>query len=134
MPAGSSLDAVARATTALVLEVLAAALEGGGAVLDGNFNRPEHADGLAELIASRGARAVEVCLWADGDTLRRRFAERATPPLTDDLRPYFESVLSRRRQPVLGDGHLVAEFDTTSFETLDSVYEDLLARVRADVA
>jgi predicted kinase len=122
---------MAAAATRLVTEVLSSIFDaGGGAVFDGNFNRPDHADGLAELLAERRARTVEVCLWGDADALTARFVERADPPLTPELRPYFDEVMRRRREPVLPDAEFVAEFDTTEFALLDRSYSGLLARIR----
>jgi predicted kinase len=121
----------AHETTRLVLESLAASLdERGAAVLDGNFNRPDHSDGLHELLQSRGARVFEVCLWADPDILTERFAARAEPPLTDALKPYFFEVLHRPRRAVIPDAEYVVEFDTTHFHALDDEYPSVLAEIR----
>ena len=124
-------DDTTRATTRLVLDALAAALDTSrGAVLDGNFNRPGHSDGLRELLESRRARVFEVCLWADADVLTTRFAERAEPPLTKELEPYFHKVLHRARTPVLPAADCIVEFDTTEFGALDEGYAGLLEAIR----
>jgi predicted kinase len=123
-------DRIAAATTRLLMEVLRLIFaSGGAAILDGNFNRPDHADGLAQLIAEYRVHVVEVCLWGAPDVFRERFISRADPPLTDDFRDYFEQVLHRPRSPVIPEAQ-VLEFDTTDFESLNAGHSRLVERLR----
>ena len=124
----AAMRSLTRTVHAALGSVLA---DGGSAVLDGNFNTAEHSDGLADLVRAHGAVAIEVCLWGDVDVLRKRFAERAAPPLTEGLRPYFEKVVHRERRPVLSDAVRTMEFDTTDFGDLN--YEEILATIRSPV-
>jgi len=122
---------VPAAITRVINHTLGAILAtGGGVVLDGNFNTPQHADGLADMLAVHDARSIEICVWGDPDVLTARFAERADPPLDDELRPYFEEVLHRPRRPALENATRVLEFDTTEFDALEAGYADLLDVVR----
>lgn len=123
------------ATTRMVLAVLDSILDaGGGAILDGNFNTEQHAAPLRDFARTRSFQTIEICLWGDASKLRRRFTERADPPLTADLEPYFEAVLHRPRHPVLMAPALVEHFDTTDFAKLDSDYPALLGRITAATA
>ena len=122
----STLD---RLVSVLVEEILDA---GATAILDGNFNTPEHAAAVRRRLAERSdpPACVEVCLWGEPDVLRERFIARADPPLTDDLRPYFESVVARERLPVLAPPTPIVHLDTTEFSALDAAYPELLTSVR----
>jgi predicted kinase len=120
------------ALNALVNAILGAVADAGqGAVVDANFNNIWQANAVRQFVALRRPRCFEVCLWADPDVLRRRFVERDDPPLTDALRPYFETVLLRDRTPVLGPPVPTAEFDTSEFATLDASRRTLVAQIRA---
>jgi predicted kinase len=123
LPAGAS---------AMTMHLVTAVLESGGTVvLDGNFNTERHMTPVRDLLRSRPVPAVEVCLWADADELRRRFIARADPPLTPQLEPYFEQVLHRCHEPVLDEQrHEVEHVDTTDPSAIDERYPTLLDRVR----
>jgi predicted kinase len=105
---------------------------GGGAVLDGNFNTVEHAVPLRRLLESRGESlaVMEVCLWGDTNVLRERFIERADPPLTPDLEPYFETVLHREHWTVLASPAPIIEIDNTDVGAVEARYVDVLSRAR----
>jgi predicted kinase len=126
---------VARAKDRLVTSVVDAVLDaGGGVVLDNNFNVTQQADAVRGLLATRSVRAVEVCLWGDPAVLRQRFIERAAPPLTPDLEPFFEQVLHRDRWTVLSPPRPIFEFDTTDLATIDAGYARLLSSIRMNLA
>ena len=105
-------------------------LAGSPVILDGNFNTPEHSDPVRAFVESHHVPAVEVCLWADPSTLRARFIDRADPPLTEDLIPYFEKVLHRSHQSVLLPPAPVFHIDTTDFSTLEMEYSSVLRAIR----
>lgn len=107
---------------------------GGAAILDGNFNNPAHGAAVKEMLARRTVTCFEVCLWGEPDELRRRFIERADPPLTDDLRPYFDTVVGRDRVAVLDPPTPVVHIDTTDITAVDERYGALLAEIRAELA
>jgi len=114
----------------LVTTVLTSILEvGGAAIIDGNFNIQPQADALRALVADQASRGFEVCLWGNPDVLRRRFADRADPPLTADLEPYFEEVLHRPRWTVLAPPSPTVHLDTTDLATVDEAYDGLVALV-----
>jgi predicted kinase len=116
----------------LVNTVLGAVLDAGhGAVVDSNFNRDEQAEAVRRFVATRRPRCFEICLWGDSDVLRRRFIERADPPLTEDLQPYFDRVLARERRPVLGPPVPTVQFETSDFAALEGARAGLIAQVRA---
>jgi predicted kinase len=121
---------LARAKDRLVNEVVETVLDiGGGVVLDGNFNTIEQANAVRAFLAARQVPAVETCLWADPATLRARFIERAMPPLSPDLEPYFERVVSRPRWTVLEAPSPIFEFDTTDLAVIDAAYPTLLSAI-----
>lgn len=68
------------------------------------------------------------------DVLRDRFAQRADPPLSPELEPYFERVLARTREPVLAHPALIEQFDATEFDRLEAAYQGLLERMGSEVA
>ncbi len=112
----------------LVLGTLSTILEaGGGVVLDGIFNTERHMRPVRDYVAESGTRAVEFCLWGDPDALERRFIERADPPLTSDLRPYFDQVVRRPRESVLLPPAVVEHLDTTDPSAIDAAYSRLHA-------
>ena len=124
-------ERIARAKDRLVNVVAAAALDaGGGVVIDGNFNVPEHAESIRSFIEGRGLPAVEICLWGDVDVLEARFIARGDPPLTDDLRPYFERVLRRERWSVLPQSAPVFHADSTDIDRLEATFDELVAAVK----
>jgi glucokinase len=126
-----SFDVVGLAMNELVNSIVSAVLDAGtGAVVDSNFNREDQADALRRLVAERRPRCFEICLWGDADVLTQRFIDRADPPLTQDLRPYFETVLHRERRPVL-DTAVLVEVDTTDFSRLAATQRTLIDQVRA---
>lgn len=101
-----------------------------------SFNNPDHAASFHRFLdrrreQGRPPRCAEVCLWGDPEVLRARFVARAEPPLTDDLRPYFEAVLARDRTPVLSPPAPVFEVDTTDWSDLDGAYPAVLAGITA---
>lgn len=119
----------------LVIGTISAIVRAGvGAVLDGNFNTERHMTPVRELLADSGMSAVEICLWGDTEELRRRFIDRADPPLTADLEPYFEEVLHRDREAVLSDSEKVRHVDTTDLQTLEAAYPSLLDWARTTLA
>lgn len=121
---------IGRANRLVFERALAAVLESGlPVVADGNFNWPHDREGLRSLVAERRLVTFEICLWADGEVLRRRFGERADPPLDDGLRPLFEEAVSRPREPVT-TGERV-ELDTTEFSALEEAYPGLVDRLRS---
>ena len=125
-------DHLARAKDRLVNAVADVVLATGpGVVIDGNFNTIEQAAALRSWLAVGEVRAVEICLWGDPATLRQRFIDRAAPPLTSDLEPYFERVLSRARWTVLSSPSPIFEVDTTDLAVVDAAYSSLLAAIRA---
>ena len=124
-------DRIPHASSRLVTAVLSTIIDaGGGAILDGNFNTVRHMTPVREFVAARNVRTAEVCLWGDHEALRRRFVLRADPPLTDDLRSYFEQVLYRPRVSVLSPPALIEHVDTTDLATLDERYPALLTALR----
>ena len=121
-------DLIPAACDRLVLGILSTILDaGGGVVLDGNFNTERHMRPIRDYAAENGTRAVEFCLWGDPDALERRFIERADPPLTSDLRPYFNQVVRRPRQSVLFPPAIVEHLDTTDPSAIDAAYSRLRA-------
>lgn len=125
---------IARAKDRLVNTVVGAALDvGAGTVLDGNFNVVEQADAVRSFLAARGAHAAEICLWGDPAVLRQRFIDRATPPLTPDLVPYFDRVLNRERWTVLAPPAPVLQIDTTDLSEIDAAYPSLLTTLQASL-
>lgn len=115
----------------LVIGTISAIVQAGvGAVLDGNFNTERHMTPVREFIADSGVPAVEICLWGDTDELRRRFIDRADPPLTAELKPYFEEVLHRHRDAVISESKKVRHVDTTDLRVLEAAYPDLLDWIR----
>lgn len=77
-----ALTTVPRAMSDLVCTVLTSVLDAGhGGVVDANFNIPEQAEPIRALLDESGVPCFEVCLWADPVVLRKRFIERADPPL-----------------------------------------------------
>lgn len=130
---GPAIPAASDALVRAVLEPLLAA--GRTVVLDGNFNNAVQARAIVDFLAGTpSVRAFEVCLWGDQDTLRERFIARADPPLTDQLRPYFETVLARDRTPVLRHPTPCVHLDTTDLSSADRSYADLLDQIRQHVA
>jgi predicted kinase len=129
-PGGSAMvpQAIDELTNVFLRSVLVA---GHGVVVDCNFNTPEPGKALRALVRDLGPPCFEICLWGDPDVLRRRFVQRADPPLTEELRPYFERVLSRERRPVLGPPVPTVEFDTTDFSVLERATEGLAGDIRA---
>lgn len=114
----------------LVTTVLTSILEvGGAAIIDGNFNIQPQADAIRALIAELAPGSIEVCLWGDPDVLRRRFADRADPPLTADLEPYFDEVVHRARWTVLAPPSPTVHLDTTDLAAVDAAYNSLVALV-----
>lgn len=119
-------DLLPAAGDRLVIEAVSLVVEAGvSVVLDGNFNTERHMAPVRALLEERTLNAVEVCLWGEPSELRRRFVERADPPLTPELAPYFESVLHRDRNSVVADATRVRHLDTTDPSTLDDRYADL---------
>lgn len=105
-------DLIPAACDRVVLGILSTILgAGGGVVLDGNFNTERHMRPIRDYAAENGLRAVECCLWGDPEALERRFIERADPPLTSDLRPYFDQVVRRPRESVLFPPAIVEHLD-----------------------
>lgn len=104
-----------------------------GVVLDGNFNTERHVTPVRDFITANGMPVVEICLWGDPDELRRRFIERADPPLTHDLEPYLEEVLRRERTAVLTDPDLVRHIDTTDLAVIEAAYAELTEWIKATV-
>lgn len=133
---GHGAPGLPAAASAMTMLMVTAVLDSGGvAVLDGNFNTEQYMRPVRDLLAARPVPAVEVCLWGEPDELRRRFVERAAPPLTPDLEPYFEQVLSRQREPVLDETvHQVIDLDTTDPTLIDAEYLPLLSVVRRTLA
>lgn len=124
-------DLLPAAGDRLVIGAVSMVVEaGGGVVLDGNFNTERHMTPVREFIAATGVHAVEICLWGEPDELRRRFVERADPPLTADLQQYFEEVLHREREAVLDDPGLVRHLDTTDLSVVDAAYDELVRWIR----
>jgi len=122
---------VPAATSRLVLEFLRLLVAARVvAVLDGNFNTPEHAARLTRFLGEEGVAATEVCVWGDLDVLRQRFIDRADPPLTDDLRPYFEKVLHRPHEAVLADPSAVRHLDSTDLVAFDDQFSSLMTWIR----
>jgi predicted kinase len=123
------------ASDALVLGVLQPLLSARRTVvLDGNFNNAIQAKAVAEFLARvPSVRTFEVCLWGDEEVLRERFIARADPPLTEELRPYFDAVIRRERIPVLPASTPRIEIDTTDLTSVDQVYGQLIEKVRAHV-
>lgn len=121
------------ASDALVLSVMKPLISARRVVIvDGNFNNAARASAIAEYLASvPSVKTFEVCLWGDERTLRERFIARADPPLTDDLRPYFDTVIRRERTPVLPNSTPRMEIDTSELPSIDRAYDGLLARIRA---
>jgi predicted kinase len=120
-------DLLPAAGDRLVIGAVSMVVEaGGGVVLDGNFNTEQHVTPVRDFIAATGLPVVEICLWGDPDELRRRFIERADPPLTPALEPYVEAVLHRERNAVLTDPGLVRHLDTTDLSVVDAAYADLV--------
>ena len=105
-----------------------------GAVVDSNFNWPEQAQAVRDLIAERAPACFEVCLWADADVLRDRFIVRNDPPLSTDLQPHFDKAVARPRVPVLGPPARIVEFDTTDFAALEEGYLGLLRELKERLA
>lgn len=121
-------DRIARAKDRLVNAVATAVIDGdSGVVIDGNFNTPEQAASIRSWMTDHGLRAVEICLWGDPAALEERFVQRADPPLTADLKPYFHQVLHRPRWTVLAHPAPVFHLDTTDLAVIDAVYDRLLA-------
>lgn len=130
--AESAQGVIGAAMDRLVNHILASVLDAGcGAVVDSNFNWVQQADAVRTLVAERSPPCFEVCLWADADELRRRFAVRADPPLTGDLVPVLERALARPRVPVLGPPTPTFELDTTDIGEVDRTYDALVAQIRA---
>jgi predicted kinase len=124
-------ELIAEATGRMVIAILEMfALSGTPVVLDGNFNTPGHSNPVRAFVVSRHVPAVEVCLWGDPSTLRTRFIDRADPPLTEDLVPYFEKVLHRSHESVLPPPARVFHIDTTDFTTLENEYSSVLRAIR----
>jgi hypothetical protein len=86
-----------------------------------------HIRPVRDFVAERGTRAVEFCLWGDADVLERRFIERADPPLTPDLKPYFDQVVRRPRESVLRPPAVVEHLDTTDPSVIDAASSRLRA-------
>lgn len=127
-------DLLPAAGDRLVIGSVSLVVEAGvGVVLDGNFNTERHMAPVRDLITATGLPVAEICLWGDPDELRRRFIERAEPPLTPDLEPYFEEVLHRERTAVLTDPGLVRHLDTTDMSVLDAAYTELVGWIEATV-
>jgi len=99
-------------------------------ILDGNFNGPKQSIPVREFTEHYDLAAIEICLWGDPDVLRTRFIDRADPPLTEDLFPYFEQALQRPREPVLRPPLPVLEVDTTDFRVLELAYPHLLTTLQ----
>lgn len=130
---GPAIPAASDALVRAVLEPLVAA--GRTVVLDGNFNNAVQAQAIVNFLAGMpSVTTFEVCLWGDQDTLRERFIARADPPLTDELRPYFETVLARDRTPVLRAPTPCVHLDTTDLSSVDRSYAVLLGQIRQHVA
>lgn len=109
--------------------MLTTLLEAGvGAVVDGNFNVVEQAAPVRDALAARAVATCEICLWGDADVLRPRFVERADPPLTPDLEPYFERCVTRDRWTVL-DPSRALHIDTTDIAAVDERYPEIVRRV-----
>ena len=125
-----TLTTVPRAMSDLVCTVLASVLDAGhGGVVDANFNIPEQAEPIRDLLDERGVPCFEVCLWADPVVLRKRFIERADPPLTPEMEDYFERALHRERRPVLRPPTPIVEFESTEFGALDASHGQLIERI-----
>jgi predicted kinase len=124
-------DRISEATGRMIIEILDTfARARASVILDGNFNTPAHVIPVRALVQDYEWDAIEICLWGDPDILRTRFIERADPPLTDDLIPYFERVLHRPREPVLPSSARIFHLDTTDFSDLDAAYPQLLSALR----
>jgi predicted kinase len=122
-----SEDLITEATGRMIIAILETfARAGASVILDGNFNTPGHAIPVRAFVRSHDLPAIEICLWGDPDILRARFIDRADPPLTEDLIPYFERVLHRPPEPVLQPPASMFHVDTTDFGALDAVYPQLL--------
>lgn len=118
----------------LVIGTVSTVVEAGvGVVLDGNFNTERHMAPVRDFITATGLPVVEICLWGNPDELHRRFIERADPPLTPDLEPYFEEVLHRERTAVLTDPGLVRHLDTTDLSAIDTAYAELVEWIETSV-
>jgi hypothetical protein len=98
-------------------------------ILDGNFNTEGHSDPVRRFVQRHDIRAVEICLWGDPSVLRQRFIDRSDPPLTQDLVPYFEQVLHRKRDAVLPPS-FPFHIDMTDFEQLETQYPSVLSSIR----
>ncbi|HUS62741.1 MAG TPA: AAA family ATPase [Acidimicrobiales bacterium] len=119
--------AVDRAVGLFVSSVLDANV---GVVIDGNFNHRRHAEVVIAAIAHRDVRRAEICLWGDPYVLRARFVERAAPPLTAELEPYFDAVVNRERWTVLAQEPL-ASIDSTDVRSIDRQYDNILNALRS---
>ena len=124
-------DLLPTAGDRLVLGVLSLIHDaGGGVILDGNFNTERHMAPVRDYVAARDLTVAEVCLWGDPAVLRERFIERADPPLTSDLEPYFNQVVQRPREPVLTPTDVIEQLDTTDLGVVDQRYDRILTRMR----
>lgn len=135
-PAVDIGPAIPAASDALVQAVLGPLVAAGRTVvLDGNFNNAIQAAAIVDFLsAAPSVKTFEVCLWGEEGTLRARFIARADPPLTDELRPYFETVIARDRTPVLAHPTPCVQIDTTELSAIDRRYGELLGQIRQHLA
>jgi len=99
---------------------LRAILEAGcSALADGALNDPEDAARLHAFLTELNVPAAEILLFAEPNTLRRRFFARGGPAVHEHLVPSeIEPLLQRDWQPLLGNAPLL-RIDTTDWANLD---------------